>query len=117
MTPTAPSSPSARGVTSPGPRPRIPIRLIGAIPLLLVGILYVTAPSFFGPQPELFGLPAKLVFMAGAGSWALIGLGLVWDARSWLIDVLGLLLFTIPAMLFLILGPAIILIIENLAAV
>lgn len=93
------------------------MRLIGAVPLLVGPIIYLTAPTFFGPRLELLGIPAKLVMMLGGVSWALIGLGIIWDARSWLVDALALVLFTIPAMLFMILGPAIILIIQNLGAV
>ena len=93
------------------------MRLVGAIPLWLGLLLHLMSPTFFGPRPELLGLPASLVMMVGAMSWALIGLGVIWDARSWLVDALSLVVFTIPAMLFMILGPAIILIVQNLGAV
>jgi len=107
------TSPPSRAVKTPGTRPRIPMRLIGAIPLWLGPLIYVMSPTFFGPKPELLGLPPTLVMAVGAMSWALIGLGIIWDARSWVVDALTLMVFTIPAMLFVIIGPAIILIIQN----
>ena len=107
------TSPPSRAVKTSGTRPRIPMRLIAAIPLWLGPLIYLMSPTYFGPKPELLGLPQALVMTVGAISWALIGLGIIWDARSWLVDALTLVVFTIPAMLFMILGPAIILIIQN----
>jgi len=110
------TSPPSRAVKSPGARPRIAMRLIAAIPLWLGPLIYLMSPTFFGPNPELLGIPQSLVMTVGAMSWALIGLGIIWDARSWLVDALVLVVFTIPAMLFMIIGPAIILIIQNFGA-
>jgi hypothetical protein len=107
----------ARAGNASGGRPRIALRLIAAIPLWLGPTIYLLSPRFFGPNPELLGIPQALVITVGAISWALIGLGIVWDARSWLVDVLTLLVFTIPSMLFVIIGPAIILIVQNLGAI
>ena len=115
MTSSLTSQP-ARAVNASGTRPRIAMRLIAAIPLWLGPIIYLLSPTFFAPDPELLGIPRSLVMTVGAMSWALIGLGIIWDARSWLVDVLTLVVFTIPAMLFMIIGPAIILIVQNLGA-
>ena len=92
------------------------MRLIAAIPLWLGPIIYLISPTYFGPDRELLGIPQVLLMTVGPMSWALIGLGIVWDARSWLADVLTLVVFTIPAMLFMIIGPAITLIVQNLGA-
>src|SRR5688572_19867799 len=95
--------PPSRAVRTPAARPRIPMRLIAAIALWLGPIIiYLISPSYFGPTPELFGIPQELVMTVGAMSWALMGLGIIWDARSWLVDVLTLVVFTIPALLFMI---------------
>ena len=110
------TSPPSRAVKTPGTRTRIPMRLIGAIPLWLGPLLYLISPTFFGPKPELLGLPTSLVMLVGAMSWALIGLGIIWDARAWVVDALALVVFTIPALLFMIIGPAILLIVQNLGA-
>ena len=110
------TSPPSRAVKTSGTRPRIPMRLIAAIPLWLGPVIYLMSPTFFSPNPELLGIPQALVMTVGGMSWALIGLGIIWDARSWLVDVLTLVVFTIPAMLFMILGPAIILIVHNFGA-
>jgi hypothetical protein len=46
--------------------------------------------------------------------WMLIGVVLIWDARSPLVDALVLILFTMPATLLVVLSPALILIMQNL---
>ena len=90
------------------------MRLIALIPVWFGPISYLAAPRLFGPKPELFGIPQDLVMMIGAVTWALIGVAIIWHARSWLVDFLTVLLFTLPAIAFMIIGPAVVLILQNL---
>jgi hypothetical protein len=95
---------------------RIPLRLIALAPVWFGPILYLMSSRYFGREPELLGLPQGFVLAAGTALWALIGVAITWRARSWLVDVLAVLVFTIPAVVMLILGPAVILILQNLGA-
>jgi hypothetical protein len=49
-----------------------------------------------------------------AGLWMLLGVVLIWDARSPVTRTVGFLVFTFPATMLLIFGPAAILIWQNL---
>jgi hypothetical protein len=110
--PAAPMAPSAGS--------RIPIRLAALTPLWLFLVLIATgriAGGFFGPPPpEILGIPLGIWLVALVAGWMLIGLGLVWEPRSPLIKLLVLLVFTIPATLVLILGPAVILTLQNVGS-
>lgn len=113
MTLSAPSSQRARVIAARGTRSHA-LRLIALTPLWLGPIIYLMSPTFFGPKPELFGIPQNLVFTVGAMSWSFIGVAITWGARSWLADVLALLVFTVPAIVLMIIGPAVVLILQNL---
>ncbi len=108
-----PAAPVARSTGS-----RLPVRIAALTPLWLFLVLLATgrmSGGFFGPPPpEILGIPVGSWMLALVAGWMLIGLGLVWDARSPLIKLLVLLVFTIPATLALVLGPAVILVMSNL---
>ena len=114
VTPQTVSTPVA-----PQSRSRIPIRIAALTPvwLYLVSQL-MSSNALSGPMvsepPSIVGIPVVIVVGALAVGWMLIGLGLVWNVRSVLTDMLALLLFTIPATLVVVLGPAMILILQNL---
>ena len=107
--------------STPGvrPRSRIPVRLVALTPLWVYVVVQVVSgyrgTGLFGP-PEILGIPLPVVASGVAFGWMLIGLGLVWDQRSRFVELLSLLLFTIPATIGLIIGPALILILQNLNA-
>ena len=91
---------------------------VGGIPLLIAAWSIVAAPTFFDPmgyrRPELFGIPVQLIVMAFAVAWGAIGGYVVGTSRSpWVLPVV-LLVFTLPACLAIIFGPAVILILQNL---
>jgi hypothetical protein len=88
---------------------------LGPFAIALFSLL--AAPSFFGPPPpRLYGIPYGLVFTALAVSWSAIGGYIVATSRRpWVLPV-ALLVFTFPAILTIVLGPAIILILQNLGA-
>ena len=111
MTLSAPSPTptiAARGMQS-----RIPLRLIALTPLWFGPVVHLMSPRYFGTAPELLGLPQDLVLAAAAALWAMIGAAIIWRARSWVADALTVLIFTIPALALVILGPAVILVLQN----
>jgi hypothetical protein len=84
-------------------------------PLAIGLFAFVAPPSFFGPPPpQLFGLPYELVFTSFAVSWGAIGGYVVGtSSRPWVLPV-ALLVFTFPAIVTIVLGPALVLILQNL---
>lgn len=93
-------------------------RLVALTPLWILLVTFVARGaywvSFFGPQHEILGIPRSVAMIGLAMVWMVLGLVLTWDARSRLTQAVALLVFTIPATLFLVLGPAIVLIVQNL---
>lgn len=79
---------------------------------------FIQRPTFggiFAKPPELVGLPAGMWLQISLLSWAAVGAWIVWTTRSRLKSALALLLFTVPALFGIMLGPAVILIWQNLA--
>jgi hypothetical protein len=93
--------------------------IIATVPMILWAALAAFAPGFVDPvfmnPPAMLGLPAGVVIIAFAMAIAFLGLLLVRRARTVGV-VLGTLVFlTIPALLLLLLAPALILVVANLA--
>lgn len=61
-----------------------------------------------------FGIPMNVLFDGLVMFWMLIGVYVLWGARSRLVAAVVYLVFTSPATIALILGPAIVLIVQNL---
>jgi hypothetical protein len=113
--------------TTPQPVPEAPsrsrsrwaTRITAFTPLWVLIVALVASPRFFPPMfakpPEILGIPLGLVLDAIAMVWMLIGVVLIWDARSRLVEALVLFWFTIPATLVVVFSPALILIMQNLA--
>jgi hypothetical protein len=67
-----------------------------------------------GVPPSNIGIPPGIALQGLAFLWMLIGVVAIWDARSRVVELASLLVFTIPATIVTIFGPAIILIMQNL---
>jgi hypothetical protein len=93
-------------------------RALSFLPLAVLVAMTFFAPRFsepmFGKPPDVLGIPLGVVFQGLAMLWMLWGVLVVWRARSRLVESLGLMLFTIPATVAVVYGPAIILILQNL---
>ena len=96
--------------------------LVGLGPLAVMALIsIVAAPSFGGPMfseppTTLFGVPDGLVLTVFAVLWGAIGGYVVATSRRpWVLPV-ALLVFTFPAIVAIVLGPAIILILQNRGA-
>jgi hypothetical protein len=64
-------------------------------------------------QPELLGLPAGAWFQLSLLVWATVGAWIMWTTHSRLTSALAMFLFTLPSLVGLVMGPAIILILQN----
>ena len=91
---------------------------MAAVQLVAAGWSIVATPTYFEPfgvrRPELFGVPLDFIVMVFAVAWGAIGGYVVATRRSPWVLPLVLVVFTLPACLAIILGPAIILILQNL---
>jgi hypothetical protein len=117
MTSTLASPPPDRAV--PPARSRVAVRAVALTPLWVSVVLFVAQGTFwkqfFGSPPEMIGMPLGFWMVVLAAGWMLIGAALIWNAQSRVLETVVLLVFTIPATIFLILGPAVILILQNLS--
>jgi len=82
-------------------------------------IANVAAPRFSEPMvvqpPGILGIPLGVVLAGLVGFWMLLGVLVLWRARSRRVAALAYTIFTAPATVVLIYGPALILILQNLA--
>jgi hypothetical protein len=94
--------------------------VLTSLPFVLAVALNVLAPGFLDPlfasPPSIAGLPAGVVFLFLTIVWAVLGILVARKARSEARIALALVVFTLPAMFAILVGPALILIIQNLAA-
>ncbi len=93
--------------------------LATSAPIILFVFLRVAAPAFFDPlfqiPPAIAGLPLGIVVMAVVFAWTLLGILIVNRTTTSTGIVVALLVFTLPAIFVMLLTPAIVLIVANLA--
>ena len=92
--------------------------VIASIPFVLIVVAQIFAPGFLEPifanPPDIVGLPAGIVMLFIAAIWASLAFVVIRaNPSGWAIAV-GLLVFTVPAILAIIYIPATILIVLNL---
>jgi|SRR5687768_15126526 hypothetical protein len=91
--------------------------LVAVVPLAVAAWRVVAAPTYFDPmltgEPDLFGIPFQVIVAVFALAWGAIGGYVVGTTSSPLVRLAAVLVFTLPACVALILGPAIILILQN----
>jgi len=113
--PAGPMAPDHRPVPVPPARARVVVALT---PIWMLLALLVLRPGFFDPifdnPPGIAGMPAGALIMAVGLVWGLIGARLMRSRRSDAGALLTLLAFATPATFAVILGPALILIVQNL---
>ena len=111
--------------TGQGPAPatvpwRAPVgaRIASLTPFFLALALQLFAPTYFPPMfskpPDVMGVPLGAIVGALALAWAAFGALVVWTTHSRLAAGLALAFLTVPSMFAAILGPAVILIMQNL---
>jgi hypothetical protein len=94
--------------------------LLGLVPLWVLIIFALAAPGFMDPlfanPPSVAGLPAGVFIVALAMALMLAGVWLLRRPASDLTILLVFLVFIVPALALILVGPAIILVVTNLAA-
>jgi len=99
--------------------PSRPLVALAAVPIIAWTVLSRMVPGFTDPlyqnPPGILGLPAGIVMMFVAAVLTILGLTVAIKSRSMTVIVLGLILFTIPAVLIIALGPPVLLMIQGLA--
>ncbi|HEY8437953.1 MAG TPA: hypothetical protein VIK65_05000 [Candidatus Limnocylindrales bacterium] len=94
---------------------------VALAPGLVALVMTMGQPGWMDPMfskpPEAMGFPLGFVIMAGSAIWYAIGVGLIARARHRAVRLVGVFVFVLPATLAFLLGPAAILILQNLAAV
>jgi hypothetical protein len=94
-------------------------RTLSLIPFGEALLLAVFAQNYFGPlfakPPDIVGIPFGLVLEVLILAWAALGARVIWTTKSMAMATIALLTTTAPAVPALLLLPASILIIQNLA--
>lgn len=95
-------------------RPRV---LLGLMPLWILPILLITVPGFMDPMfaspPTVLGLPAGIWILVTAMILMSVGAPVIRRASP-RVALLAFLLLTVPSLVLLVMGPAMILITQNL---
>jgi hypothetical protein len=90
------------------------------VPTLIVPILFVAAPHYLDPMfrkvPTLLDLPFGAVVISLSAGWFAVGVTIIAMASWWVARLLAFVFFIVPAIAAVVLGPAMILILENLTA-
>jgi hypothetical protein len=93
--------------------------VIASVPLIAWVVMWVVAPDFIAPvfsvPPAVFGFPLGVVVITVAGGMALLGWLLSRRTRSVRVALGAVAFLTIPALLLIVMTPALILVIVNLA--
>jgi hypothetical protein len=101
-----------------GPTRRWQRLVLGLLPVWVLIFLSVAAPGFIDPMyanpPAVVGLPAGVVIIAAALGLTIVGVEILRRVESDVAAVLVWLLFTVPALAVILLGPAAILMVLNL---
>jgi hypothetical protein len=87
--------------------------------LVLVLLALFAQSSVGGPMgkpPDILGIPLGIALDAVVLAWAALGARVIWTTRSLPMATIALLTTTGPAVVLLVLGPAIILILQNLSS-
>lgn len=112
---------SPQTAAPPTPKPWRPgwfSKFFAFTPIWFWIIANVGAPRFSEPMfvqpPAMFGIPAGVLLAGLVVFWMLMGAFVLWSARSRRVAAIAYTAFTFPATVALILGPALILIWQNL---
>jgi hypothetical protein len=107
----------------PAPAARSPllraVEVVASVPVIVWAAVWVVAPRFMDPvflnPPAMLGLPAGVFPVAFAGGMAVFGWLVARRARTLGVALGALVFLTIPGLLLLLLAPALILVVFNLA--
>jgi hypothetical protein len=93
--------------------------LVGLSPLWLLVLAAIWSPAFLDPlwtnEVAIAGLPAGVAVLGAIGLLTVAGTLVIWRARSRAVLAAGMIVLTFPALWLVILGPSIVLVLENTA--
>jgi mannose/fructose/N-acetylgalactosamine-specific phosphotransferase system component IIC len=94
-------------------------KTLSLIPFVEAPLLWVFAKSYLsvilGKPPDIVGIPLGVVLEVLVLAWAALGARVIWTTRSPTLASIALLVATAPAVPLVLLLPAIILIMQNVA--
>ena len=100
-------------------RPRLASRILALTPLWVLLVVSAFWPDFvpaMGAKPhDMLGIPLALLFEVGAMLWMVMGVVVIFNSESRLLESLALTVFTIPATVVVVVTPALIAVLQNLA--
>lgn len=87
--------------------------VVASVPVILLAVLWVVAPGYMEPvrfnPPAVYGLPMGIVIVAFAGGMAVFGWLVARRAQTLGVALGALVFLTIPALLLIVMAPALIL--------
>lgn len=93
--------------------------VVAGLPALLAVLLLLLAPGFMWPlfdeRMAWLGIPLGVLLLAAVFALSAAGILVAWVARSWIALLLVVVGLMMPALLLLILAPAVVLIAVNLS--
>lgn len=93
--------------------------VVAAVPLILWAALWVVAPGFMEPvmanPPAVIGLPAGFVLITFAGIMAMVGWLVARRAQTLGVALGALAFLTLPALLLIVMAPALVLFVIGMA--
>jgi hypothetical protein len=99
-------------------RPGLASRILALTPLWVLLLLAALSPDFVpamgAKPPDTFGIPLALVAEIGAMLWMFIGVVVLLNAGSRLLESLALTVFTIPATVVVVVTPVVTYALQNL---
>ena len=104
--------------TGPRDSSSVPWVVAALVTALIFPVLFVAAPHYMDPMfhkaPTVFGLRIGVVVVSLSAGWFAVGVTLIAMASSRVTRLLAFLFFIIPAIVAVVLGPGMVLILENL---
>ena len=106
-------------IDGPSAPPSRVATIVAATPLLTFALLSIVAPGFMDPvyskPPEVIGVPGGVILILVACALAVLGMAVVRRSRSGIVGLLGIAFLSLPAWILIVLAPAAVLIVQNLA--
>jgi hypothetical protein len=99
-------------------RPGLPSRILALTPLWVLLVVSAFSPDFLptiGAKPlDMLGIPLALLVELAAMLWMIVGIVVILNAESRVLESLALTVFTIPATIIVVVTPTAISVLPNL---
>ena len=98
-------------------RPGRPSRIFALMPLWVLVIVAAFSSDFLraldARPPDVLGIPLATVVDIAALAWMAVGLAVIWNAASRVVESIALTIFTIPATVVVVAAPVAIEVLQN----